>query len=214
MSESPNGLLPNAFEQWFCDRMLNISTLLSHLGIKPNTITLISLGFGFLAGVFVSMNWFGLAVTSFILMGLFDIFDGQVAKYTNQTSSFGAILDSTVDRFNEAFIMTGLGIYFYRSGESVWSLWLAIALTGSFIVSYVKARADGLGVSCKTGLLQRAERLVLLSLGLVFQGLILKSVIVMLAVLANVTVVQRLLYVKKLIDQDPKSVAGAEKIEI
>ncbi len=202
MSESPNGILPNVFEHWFCDQMQHVSTLLSRLGIKPNTITLISLVFGLLAGVFVSINRFGLAVTAFILMGLFDIFDGQVAKYTNQTSSFGAILDSTVDRFNDAFIMTGLAVYFYRIGEPVWGLWLAFALTGSFIVSYVKARADGVGASCATGLLQRAERLVLISLGLVFQGLVLRSVIIVLAILTNVTVLQRLLYVKKRLDQE------------
>ena len=196
MSESPNGILPNKLEQWFTRQMLYFTRFLSQSRVTPNTITIISLFFGLLAGIFIALHLKVLALISFILMGVLDILDGQLAVHTGQTSQFGAVLDSTIDRYNEAFIYTGFGIYFYRLDQPLWILVAAAALIGSVLVSYVKARAEGAQLSCRVGLLQRAERLVLLGLGILTHGWVLKTILLILAVMTNVTVVQRLYNVK------------------
>ena len=197
MSETPNGLLPAKFERWVTDGMKWFSSLLFRMRVTPNSVTLISLFFGLCAGVLLAVGYLKLAVFFGVIMGLLDVLDGQVAALSNQTSPFGGILDSTIDRVNESIVYFGLGIHYYFTGQPVWALIAAIILVASILVSYVKAAAESRNLLCNVGIMQRSERLVLLALGLLLGGIILRIVLVLLAVLTLATVIQRLLFVRK-----------------
>ena len=199
MSETPNGLLPIKFEKWFVERMKWFSLLLFHKGITANFVTLISLLFGLIAGILLAFSYMRLAVLFGIIMGFLDILDGQLASLNNQTSPWGGILDSTIDRVNESIVYFGLGIHYYFTGQPVWALIAAIILVASILVSYVKAAAESRNLLCNVGIMQRSERLVLLALGLLLGGIILRIVLVLLAVLTLATVIQRLLFVRKVV---------------
>ena len=125
-----------------------------------------------------------------LVAGLCDVLDGQVAREGRSESKFGALLDSTTDRYSE------IGAYLVRGGEWVLSGILFFALSGSLMVSYVRARAEGLGQDCKVGFMQRPERLVALAAG----GLVghegLAFVLVLLAVTTNYTVIERLAHIR------------------
>lgn len=177
-----------------------VATLFVNLNIKPNILSLIALLAGMGAGLlffFEKPFWAGILI---IICGLFDILDGKVAVRTNQKSLFGAIFDSTLDRYSEFFIYLGLAVHF----RSHWALWVAIlAFLGSIMVSYTRARAEGLGIECKIGIMQRAERMVFLSLGSIVGSLFkvfnpaIIGVLGMIAVFSNITAFQRTFYVKK-----------------
>jgi CDP-diacylglycerol--glycerol-3-phosphate 3-phosphatidyltransferase len=141
-----------------------------------------------------------LAAAFLVVCGTFDILDGKVAKNGDRKSLYGAILDSSLDRYAEFFIYTGLA-YHFRHG---WGLWLMFfAFLGSTMVSYTRARAEGLGVDCQVGIMQRAERLLLIFLGTV-AGIVFRvidpailTVMAFIAVISNITAIQRIFYVKR-----------------
>jgi len=197
MSDTPNGIIPVKLERWFCRNLEKITGSIATTGITPNTITLLSLLLGMLAGLFLWQGRFGWALLFGFFMAVADVLDGQLAVLTNQKSRFGGILDSTIDRYNEAFLLIGLGGHFYFSGQAAGIWVVAVIMIGSFNVSYVKARAEGAGMDCPVGLLQRSERLVLIAIGIIFRGWVLHIILLFLAVMTQVTVIQRLLYVAK-----------------
>lgn len=203
MSETPNGILPDRFEKWFNDRCRYFTNKFSRLGLSPDSVTIFSLLFGLIAGSLLAANHFFLALVSGIFMGILDIIDGQLASLTGQTSTFGAVLDSTVDRYNESFLFVGLAVHYCLTGQPAWVFWVVASLVGSLMTSYVKARGEGMKLQCNLGLMQRSERLVTLGIGVIFQGWILKTVIVILTTLTHFTVVQRLLFMKKLSAKRP-----------
>ncbi len=135
--------------------------------------------------------------------------DGTLARVTGRATKFGAFFDSTVDRISEGVVFAAITYRFAIDGESVLAAVVVLALLGSLLVSYVRARAEGLGGKCKVGLLTRAERVILLTLGLLF-GL-LEHTIVLLAVLTAVTVAQRIYYVARQFDPLPKSDEAASE---
>ena len=167
--------------------------------IHPNTLTY----FGFAAGIGVGLAYLFerpvWALALILLCGTLDILDGKVAVNSNRKSLFGAILDSSFDRYSEFFIYAGIAYHFRNS----WVVWLVFtAFLGSTMVSYTRARAEGLGIDCRVGMMQRAERLVLLFAGTFF-GLIfriydpaLTVVVGLIALVSNITTVQRLAYVR------------------
>ena len=135
-----------------------------------------------------------------ILCGFFDLLDGQVAAKTNKQSLFGAIFDSTLDRYSEFFIYLGIAYYF----RDHWALWLCFfTLFGSYMVSYTRARAEGLGVECQIGIMQRAERLGLLALGSLLGSAfgafdsVMITALIAITVISNFTAFQRIHHVKK-----------------
>lgn len=198
MSETPNGLLPVKFERWFLSLLEAPGAFLSKLGVTPDSLTLSSLVFGLAAGALVALSQLRWALLPLILMGICDILDGQVAKHIGRISRFGAVLDSALDRYTEFLVFCGLGIFYYFQNEAWWMLIAALVLAGSFMVSYVKARAEGVGWSCPVGLVQRSERLVLLAVGLLFGHWVLKIVLVILAGFSYYTAVERLIYLRKM----------------
>jgi len=139
-----------------------------------------------------------------LFSGTLDILDGKVARRSNESSSRGAFLDSVIDRYAEFVVWTGLMV-FYGSGWRVWMVLLAVL--GGMMVSYARARAEGLGVGCEIGWLQRPERFVLLGFGSIFSSIgdhlmggdhvLLTATVTVLAVLSNITAVQRIVHVSR-----------------
>jgi phosphatidylglycerophosphate synthase len=192
--------LPKSLLRWGANLGERISQVLVALKLSPNALTGLGLLAGMAAGLLFFLErplWAWLAL--FVCSAL-DVLDGKVAVLTNRTSAFGAILDSTLDRYSEFFIYLGLALHF----RTHWGLWLAcLAFLGSTMVSYTKARAEGLGFACHIGIMQRAERMVVLGagalLGSVFKifDAALITALALIALFSNITAVQRVLLVKK-----------------
>jgi CDP-diacylglycerol--glycerol-3-phosphate 3-phosphatidyltransferase len=180
----------------FADR---VSHVLVRLRVSPNVLTVLGLLAGGAVGFLYAAGRPGPAAAFILVCGIFDILDGKVAKNADRNSLFGAMFDSSVDRYSEFLIYTGLA-YHFRHGWGVWLMFFAFL--GSTMVSYTRARAEGLGVDCRVGMMQRAERLVLLFLGtivgIVFRVLdpALLAVMAFIAVISNFTAVQRIFYVR------------------
>jgi len=145
--------------------------LLIKAGLTPNAVTTIGLVLNIgVAVIFVSgaeksnrgdLSYVGWAGALVLFAGLFDMLDGQVARLGNMSSTFGALYDSVLDRYSELVLFLGICYYLVAHHYFLSSLFAFIALTGSMMVSYTRARAEGLGVECKGGLMQRPERVVL-----------------------------------------------------
>ncbi|MDB4949459.1 MAG: hypothetical protein JWM27_2108 [Gemmatimonadetes bacterium] len=171
--------------------------------VHPNVIT--TLGFLVTVGAgacffFGHMGWGGVLI---LLGGVFDVLDGYVARGTGLASQFGSFYDSTLDRISEIVVFLGL-LSLYGGGHpdlgEPWMVYVvALALGGSLMVSYTRARAEALGIDCKVGLMQRPERVVLLGvagiLGTEWHGVVLTWVLVAMAALTNLTAVQRIVWV-------------------
>ena len=174
---------------------------LVRLHVSPNLLSSLGLLAGAAVGLSYAANRPALAAAFIIVCGIFDILDGKVASNAGRRSLFGAMVDSTLDRYSEFFIFMGLAYHFRRG----WGLWLILlGFLGSSMVSYTRARAEGLGIECQVGPMQRAERLVLLFVctigGIVLRALdpALLAAVAIIALVSNVTAVQRILYVRKI----------------
>lgn len=147
------------------------------MGLTPNMITAISLALGFLSAYYFFLGHFSTAGWILVASGALDMIDGGLARMTNRVSKEGAFFDSCSDRYSESAILTGIALYFAPRhditvlGESTW-LWLVllsiVAMTGSQIVSYAKARGEAVGFSTNMGLMQRAERIAVLAIASAF----------------------------------------------
>ena len=178
---------------------------LAGLGITPNALTVIGLLLSILTAVIIAQGWFLVGGLLVLFAGIFDMFDGAMARARNASTTFGAFFDSTLDRYSESIILFGLLFYALQSPvvkDRFWpfqyqSSWMTILVfvttVGSFMVSYTKARAEGLGLECKTGLLARPERVVILALGLLTGAVF--WALVILAVFSNVTAIERIIHV-------------------
>jgi CDP-diacylglycerol--glycerol-3-phosphate 3-phosphatidyltransferase len=167
---------------------------LSIMRVRPDTLTVIGWTLALCSAVLFGLGYARIAGAAMLLGGLFDALDGAVARETNRMSSFGAFLDSTLDRLSESAVFVGL-IYFYASANRPYEALLAgVAMTFSLLTSYARARAEGLNINCEVGLLERAGRIVILSVlsiaGLPTLGLGL------VAAGALVTTAQRILHVR------------------
>jgi CDP-diacylglycerol--glycerol-3-phosphate 3-phosphatidyltransferase len=186
-------LIPLSIRVKFRSMLEPMARALSSGRVHPNTITIIGLIPAVFAGIAFSRGMVRTGGLFLGISGVLDLLDGLVARIGNKQSNFGAILDSTLDRYAEIAVFIGLAAL-YR--DSIVLFAVMLALCGSLMVSYVKARAEGLGFSCDTGLLQRPERLVIIMIG-AFAGMrFLEWAIWIVAVLANATAIQRLIKVK------------------
>ena len=186
-------LIPLSLRLKFRSMLEPLARALSSGKVHPNTITVMGLVPAILAGFAFAVGRVRLGGIFLGISGLLDLMDGLVAKISNRQTSFGAILDSTLDRYGEIAVFVGLAVL-YRETTTLYAVMLA--LCGSLMVSYVKARAEGLGFSCESGLLQRPERLVIILVGALAGVGYLKWAIWIVAVLANATAVERLIRVK------------------
>jgi phosphatidylinositol phosphate synthase len=169
--------------------------------VSPNTLTVIGLIPALGAGAAFAVGRIRLGGVLLGVSGLFDLSDGLLARLGNKETKFGALLDSTIDRYSEIAVFVGLAV-FYRAEVALYGVLAAVA--GSLMVSYVKARAEGLGFDCAGGMLQRPERLVILILGALIGANVLKWAIWLIAALANVTAVERLIRTRSLMVKSSK----------
>jgi CDP-diacylglycerol--glycerol-3-phosphate 3-phosphatidyltransferase len=177
-----------------------IVPFLSKIGMTPNMLTGIGCAINIAAAVLVGMNYLVIAGVVTLVSGLFDILDGALARYTNKTSKFGAVLDSTLDRVSEAAIFFGLAVLYLAAGDVLMLSLALAAMIFSLLISYVRARAEGLGIDCEVGFFTRTERVLIMALGLILSFLtpyIMLAVLVILVVFSLITVIQRLVHVYK-----------------
>ena len=167
-----------------------LARLISTTGVSPNVISVI--GFLLMVGVAIVLanGYLFLGGILIIFAGIFDALDGMLARMMESTSRFGAFLDSTLDRFSEAIIYLGLFIYYLGQNQQVELVLIYATVVGSLMVSYARARAEGIGVPLKEGMFTRFERIFLLVVGLLLNQVTL--VLWILAILTNVTAVQRM----------------------
>ena len=173
--------------------------LLSRTAITPSAITWS--GFLLTAGAAALIITEHLLVAGLVVLsaGFFDILDGALARRTNQVTRFGAVLDSTLDRLSEAVLLLGILVFYAREQSIPGILLVGAALIGSPLVSYIRARAEALGLECRMGLFTRAERVIVLALGLVLSQIDYALIIALaiIVVLSFFTAGQRLVYVWK-----------------
>lgn len=177
-----------------------VARLAAKLGLRPDTVTIIGLVLSVGAGLLAAQGAFIRAAVVYAVGGSFDALDGALARVLGRVSRFGAVLDSTLDRYGEAALLAGLGYWLATHGRLPDLMLVFAVLVGSLLVSYVRARAEGLGLELKIGLLTRFERFVLMLLTLL-SGQLTIGLAVM-AVLVNFTVFQRMFRVYRLTRDD------------
>jgi CDP-diacylglycerol--glycerol-3-phosphate 3-phosphatidyltransferase len=192
------------FRKWTGFITQPIAKRIAAIGITANTLTIIGLIIGIAAGVCIALGRLKLAGVLILIGGSFDMMDGAVARASNKNTPFGALLDSVVDRYSEGAIFLGLAIYFSMEGsmkERVYGLIPTfLGLISAFLVSYVRARAEGLQLDCKVGLMQRPERVLLLSAGVLFQNFSIVNISILivalwvLVIFSHITVLQRVAF--------------------
>ncbi|MGZ4902202.1 MAG: CDP-alcohol phosphatidyltransferase family protein [Halobacteriota archaeon] len=170
------------------DRWLRmpVDWLIGH-GITPNVLTIMGLGSGVIASVVIAVGFFVIGGILILLAGFVDVLDGAVARRGHATSNFGATIDSISDRYVDSFLLLGLGI------AGVNWVYVGVALMGSLLVSYVRAKAEVLKIPCTAGIAERSERLIILALGLL-SGLIgyVELAVILVAILAQFTALWRI----------------------
>ncbi|MCU0620453.1 MAG: CDP-alcohol phosphatidyltransferase family protein [Gemmatimonadales bacterium] len=173
-------------------------------GVRPNSITTFGTALVLLSAVLFGLGQVRLGGLFLLLSGLTDTIDGQVARSGAMVTRFGAFYDSTLDRIGDGATFIGIGTYFLLAPDVAWReatvIACMVAIMASLVVSYARARAEGLGLDCKVGIAQRAERIVLLGLPpLLFgagpRGMLLSGIVAVLTLLALITVVQRVVHV-------------------
>ena len=184
-----------------------LALLLIRLHVRPNLITTVGTLMVVASATAFGLGWVRLGGLVLLVSGVFDLLDGRVARRADMITTFGAFYDSTLDRVGESALFSGIALFFLRGGVPPERLTLAVvsclvALAASLIVSYTRARAEGLGLTANVGIAQRAERVLLLGAPTLFfgagnHGMLLFWIVVVLALATSVTVVQRVLYVAR-----------------
>ncbi len=191
--------------------------------LTPNAISMVGLVGNLVAAALVTQRLFFLAGVAFVLGSVMDTLDGRYSRMSGKGTLFGAFLDSTLDRIEEGIVLAAVAGYFAAQGEDFAAAMCVVAVLGSLMVSYTRARAEALGVECKVGLATRPVRVVLLSIGLIFAkgaGIgdfeLLAPSIYVIAALTIVTVIQRVLHVRNELSGEASGVQsdGSEAAEL
>lgn len=176
--------------------------------LTPNAISLTGFALCIGAAVLVWERYFFLGAIAFIIGSICDTLDGYYSRMSGKGSAFGAFLDSTLDRIEEGIVLVAVAAYFATRKDSFAVTMVVVAVLGSVMVSYTRARAEALGVDCKVGIANRAVRVVILSAGLLFaKGAslghfeLLKPAVIVLAALSVITVIQRIWHVRAALTQ-------------
>lgn len=168
--------------------------LAAKLPLGPNSLTIIGFIITALASWVMQSNLFAAGLL-IIAGGVFDMLDGSVARARGESSLFGALLDSTLDRFSDALLLLGAAWVFVQSGSSAGAFLSAAALVFSFLVSYIRARAEGLLLDCKIGIMERPERIIVIAAGCLADQLLIAVAVI--ALFSAATALQRLLHVRR-----------------
>jgi len=174
-----------------------VARLLFRARLRPNHLTVAGLGVSIAAAYVLSMGRLRWGAVLLAVAGLFDFFDGAVARLAGSDSDYGAFLDSVVDRYSDLAVLLGILVYYETRGNTTGSIATMATLAGTFMVSYTKARAQSIGLRCEVGIMERPERLIALIAGATFH--VLTPIMVLLAVLTNVTAVQRIIYTRRIV---------------
>jgi CDP-diacylglycerol--glycerol-3-phosphate 3-phosphatidyltransferase len=172
--------------------VMPLASLLHWCRITPNQVSLGGILLNLVSAALILDGQLMLAGIVYLLAGSLDLLDGALARFAKQSSRFGAFLDSTADRISEGVVFAAIAYHFARHGLPVDAALTVLALLGSLLVSYTRARAEGLGLECKVGIVTRAERVVLIALGLLL-GL-LPAAIYLLVVLTGFSATQRIVH--------------------
>ena len=196
-------LLPDWLKNGYLRTIDPIADWMVRRRVNPNLLTTIGTLFSVAGGVIYATGHIRIAGWLLGLTALFDVLDGNVARRTGQSTVFGAFYDSTLDRIADGAVMGGLAVFYATSVLHSNAIMVAVCILGiigTFLTSYTRARAESLGIDAKVGIMQRAERVVLLTapqafFGLALGGWILIAVVVLLSVTAWITAVQRIMFV-------------------
>jgi CDP-diacylglycerol--glycerol-3-phosphate 3-phosphatidyltransferase len=186
-------MLTDLVRKWMRWLLEPLARLINRTGISPNLLTVI--GFALTAGVAYVLATGHLQIGGVLLAvaGTFDALDGTLARLAGKRSRFGAFLDSTMDRLSEAVIYLGLLVHYTQHGGQQESFLIYATIVGSLMVSYARARAEGIGIECKKGILTRFERVAVLVIGLILNQMLIALWI--LAIFSNFTALQRIYHV-------------------
>ncbi|MBD3224175.1 MAG: CDP-alcohol phosphatidyltransferase family protein [Caldithrix sp.] len=215
MSDKAKGLLPKWLQDGFVNLLTPFVNLLTKWDINPNTFTVWGLIITSLAAIALvtDRSFVQLAGILILLGGICDILDGKLARYAGKATKFGALFDSSIDRYSEVIMYFGIAAFYVRADDYMLSVMTFIALGGSMMVSYVRARAEGLGFEAKVGFMQRPERVVAIGAGALFYFplfhisifhvtdfpvTLLDIMIWIVAIFSNITAIQRMMYVRKM----------------
>lgn len=197
-------MINDRIKDWGRGLVTPLARLLGRLGLTPNALTLIGVVLNGVVAVIIGAGFEFWGGVGLLLASAFDTLDGVLARSTDRVSRFGAFFDSTMDRLAEILVYGGLLYLYAGRGALTESLLVFAALTGSLLVSYARARAEGLGFECAVGVFARPERIILLALALMVNPLaanlgvqfdLLAAALVVIAVGAHLTAWQRILHV-------------------
>ncbi len=203
-------LVTKSLERFFLGLTEPLVNWLLRAGVRPNSLTTVGVLLVVISAVGYAFGWVRTGGGLLLLSGVVDTLDGQVARRGGMVSKFGAFYDSTLDRVGDGATFIGIAVYLLEAPGVPWRIETAVlamvAVLSSLLVSYARARAEGLGIDCKVGLVQRAERLLgigvpTLLVGAGPNGIVLQVIVVILAVLSTVTVVQRFHYVHRVTEE-------------
>lgn len=193
-----------------------VGNFLAGIGVHPHVLSVAGLVLSAVAGLFYSSGSFFWAAWVVVLAGICDTLDGEIARQTNKVSKSGSFFDSILDRYSDVLLLIGLAYHFaggrafmnlhggeIRDQTNPWTVVIIIlTIAGSFMVSYTRARAEGLGIECKVGLMQRPERITLLIIGSLLGSIptigpiLMKCTLLILAISSNLTAMYRIFHVR------------------
>ena len=185
-------MLTNTIGSWGQKILDCLVSLLGRININPNLITLLGFLINIIAAFSLSRGEFTMAGTIIFLAGAMDMLDGAVARGTNTATEFGGFFDSVIDRYSDIALYLGLIIYYGKQPRMTYVVLIGICIMGSMMTSYARARAECILQQCKTGFLERPERIVLLIIGAWFHRI--EHVLWVIAILSNWTVISRIIY--------------------
>jgi CDP-diacylglycerol--glycerol-3-phosphate 3-phosphatidyltransferase len=180
------------------ERLERVRARLISSRLTPNMISMTGFVLNVVAALLVWQTYFFWGGVAFIVGSIMDTLDGGYSRMSGKGTPFGAFLDSTLDRIVEGFVLTGVAVTFTARGDKLAVAAVVVAVMASLVVSYTRARAEALGVECKVGIADRLVRVIILSAGLIFHDLgALEPAVYVLAALSSITVLQRILHVKR-----------------
>jgi CDP-diacylglycerol--glycerol-3-phosphate 3-phosphatidyltransferase len=174
-----------------------VARVLLRAHVRPNQLTMLGLGVSVLAACALADAWLRLGAALLGVAGILDLLDGSLARVAEQETDFGAFLDSVVDRYSDLAVLVGVTVFYQRAGDRMGVLLTMATLVGTVMVSYTKARAQSIGVGCDIGLMERPERMIGLIVGAAFH--LLTPMMAVLAVLTNLTALQRIAYTRRIV---------------
>jgi CDP-diacylglycerol---glycerol-3-phosphate 3-phosphatidyltransferase len=205
-------LIGEAIIQGYLKAISPIENWFVKSGIHPNMVTWAGLVLTVIAANFFRIGSFVWAGLFMGFAGTCDVLDGRIARKTGKKSDYGAFFDSTIDRYSDVIVFVGLMMFF---NEQYVNILIIMAITGSLLTSYARARAEGLGIDCKVGLMQRPERVAYIAVASFFNGIFeptfllwfgIKHILVIavlwfVAIMANITVLQRIVHMKRILQE-------------